>query len=78
MHFDPEGIEDEDISTLREFAAFLQRLLINIGYMLCLVAYVGWFRPVIVPGESRAVLVLLGLLLFDMLTSRSFRNVTST
>ena len=26
MHFDPDGLEDEDLNTLREFAQFLKRL----------------------------------------------------
>src|ERR1039457_4077766 len=30
-------------------------VLINIGYMLCLVGYVGWFRPVVMPGERSAL-----------------------
>ena len=27
-------------------------VLVNIGYMLCLVAYLGWFRPIIESGEG--------------------------
>jgi len=50
-------------------------VLVNVGYMLCLVAHVGWFRPLIVPGASGPLLVLLGLLLFDIFTSRSFRGI---
>jgi hypothetical protein len=50
-------------------------VLINVGYMLCLVAFVGWFRPVVTPGKLTPLLVLLGLFLFDALTSRSFKNV---
>ena len=50
-------------------------VLLNVGYMLCFVAYVGWFRPVIEAGSSVALLVLLGLLLLDMVTSRSLRDL---
>ena len=52
-------------------------VLINVGYMLCLVAHVGWFRPLIDPGASTPLLVLLGLLLYDVFTSRSFRGVVN-
>ncbi len=50
-------------------------VLVNVGYMLCLVAYVGWFRPLIDAGASAPLIVLLVLLLFDVLTSRSFRGI---
>lgn len=50
-------------------------VLVNIGYMLCLIAHIGWFRPVIMPGGSMPLLVLLGLLLFDIITSRSFHDI---
>lgn len=50
-------------------------VLVNIGYMLCLVAYVGWFRPLIIQGASSPLIVLLVLLFFDALTSRSFRGI---
>jgi hypothetical protein len=53
-------------------------VLINCAYILCLVSYIGWFRPVIMPGRQATLLVLLGLLVMDMLTSRSFRNVTAS
>ena len=49
-------------------------VLVNVGYMLCLVAYVGWFRPVIAPGARAPLLLLLGLLIFDVITSRSLRD----
>jgi small-conductance mechanosensitive channel len=49
-------------------------VLVNVGYMLCLVAYVGWLRPLIAPGTISPLLLLLGLLLFDLITSRSLRD----
>jgi len=52
-------------------------VLFNIGYMLCLVGYVGWYRPVIKEGTSAMLLVLLAILLIDILASRSFRDVTA-
>jgi drug/metabolite transporter (DMT)-like permease len=52
-------------------------VLFNIGYMLCLVGYVGWYRPVIKEGASAMLLVLLAVLLVDMFASRSFRDVTA-
>jgi hypothetical protein len=52
-------------------------VLFNIGYMLCLVGYVGWYRPVIKEGTSAMLLFLLAVLLVDMLVSRSFRDVTA-
>ena len=52
-------------------------VLFNIGYMLCLVGYVGWYRPVIKEGTSALLLVLLAVLLVDMIASRSFRGVTA-
>jgi hypothetical protein len=62
----------------REVLTSLMRekwVLVNVGYMLCLVAHVGWFRPVVKAGGSVALLVLLGLLLLDIFTSRSFRDL---
>jgi hypothetical protein len=50
-------------------------VLINVGYMLCLVGYLGWFRPIIERRDPRALLALLLLLAFDVLTSRSFHGV---
>lgn len=52
-------------------------VLINIGYLLCLVGYIGWFRPLVMPGGRNALMIMLALLLFDMLTSRSFRGINS-
>lgn len=52
-------------------------VLINIGYMFCLVAYLGWFRPIIEHGNRAALLVLLLLLAFDVLTSRAFRGIVN-
>lgn len=51
-------------------------VVINVLYMLLLVAHVGWFRPVIPSGAKIPLLLLLLLLLFDVVTSRSFRDVT--
>jgi thiamine transporter ThiT len=68
---DPERRNKEVVtSIMRE-----KWVLVNVGYMLCLVAHVGWFRPLIAPADSTPLLVLLGLLIFDVLTSRSFRDV---
>jgi len=53
-------------------------VLVNVGYMLCLVGHIGWFRPVVKPAEPKALLVLLAVLLWDILTSRSFRSVITT
>jgi len=58
------------ISVMRE-----KWVLVNIGYVLCLVAYLGWFRPLVAEEEPGALLILLALLAFDILTSRSFRNI---
>jgi drug/metabolite transporter (DMT)-like permease len=68
---DPERRNKEVLtSVMRE-----KWVLVNVGYMLCLVAHVGWFRPLIVSGASSPLLALLGLLVFDVLTSRSFRGI---
>ncbi len=73
IFFDSERRRKEGvISLIRHRWVF-----INVGYMLCLVAYVGWFRPVVDPGASAPLLVLLGLLLYDVFTSRSFRGVVN-
>jgi hypothetical protein len=50
-------------------------VVVNVIYMLLLVAHVGWFRPIIPSGAKTPLVVLLLLLLFDVLTSRSFRDV---
>ncbi len=52
-------------------------VLLNMGYMLCLVAHVGWFQPLVIKGATAPLLVLLVVLLFDVLTSRSFRGIVS-
>lgn len=52
-------------------------VLVNVGYMLCLVAHLGWFRPLVGRGASTPLLILLGLLIFDVVTSRSFRGILS-
>lgn len=51
-------------------------VLINIFYMLLLVAHTGWFLPVIQPGPM-PLLLLLGLLLLDVITSRSLREAVT-
>ena len=51
-------------------------VLVNIGFMLLLVTHVGWFRPVIPVGSKTPLVLLLVLLLYDVMTSRSFRDVT--
>ena len=53
-------------------------VLLNVGYILCLVAHVGWFRPVIHQGASAPLLALLGLLFFDVATGTSFRGIISS
>jgi hypothetical protein len=52
-------------------------VLLNIAYILCLVAHVGWFEPLVATGSTSPLGVLLVALLFDILTSRSYRNVVS-
>ena len=61
------------ISLMRE-----KWIAINVLYMLCLVAHVGWFRPLIAPGSSGPLLLLLAVLAFDVMTSRSFRDLIQT
>jgi hypothetical protein len=53
-------------------------VLVNIAYMLCLFAHIGFFAPLIAPGAPTPLLLLLGILLFDILTSRSFRDIIKT
>ena len=50
-------------------------VVINVLYMLLLVAHVGWFRPVVSVGAKTPLVLLLILLLFDVVTSRSLRDV---
>ena len=50
-------------------------VVVNVLYMLLLVAHVGWFRPVVPPGTKTPLVLLLFLLLFDVMTSRSLRDV---
>jgi hypothetical protein len=50
-------------------------VLINIGYILCLGAHIGWFRPLIEPGALKPLVALLALWLCDALTSRTFKNI---
>jgi hypothetical protein len=53
-------------------------ILINIGYVLCLGAFLGWFRPVIAKGDLKPLYVLLLSLTFDVVTSRSFTGILKT
>jgi small-conductance mechanosensitive channel len=52
-------------------------VMINMAYVLCLAAYVGWFQPIVAHGELNALFVLLGFLAFDVLTSRSFVGIVT-
>lgn len=68
---DPERRNAEVlVSVMRE-----KWVAINVGYMLCLVAHVGWFEPLVKAGEVKALWVLLFALALDVLTARSFRGV---
>jgi hypothetical protein len=51
-------------------------VVINLLYMLLLVAHDGWFRPIVPLGAKTPLIFLLVLLAFDVLTSRSLRDVT--
>lgn len=50
-------------------------IVINVLYMLSLVGHVGWFRPVIVSGASEPLVVLLLVLAYDILTSRTLKDI---
>lgn len=50
-------------------------VLVNIGYMLCLFAHIGFFAPLVAAGAPAPLYALLVLLAFDILTSRSFRDI---
>ena len=52
-------------------------VIVNVLYILLLIAHVGVFRPVVQPGARAPLVLLLALLFFDVLTSRSFRGVTT-
>jgi hypothetical protein len=52
-------------------------VVINVLYMLCLVGHVGWFRPVIPPGALAPLIGLLLVLLYDILTSRTLKDLLS-
>ena len=71
---DPERRNTEAFTAvIREKWVFL-----NCGYILCLIAYVGAFHPVIDAGDPKPLVALLALLLLDILTSRSFRGIIKT
>ena len=53
-------------------------LLFNGGYALCLLGYCGLFQPVVAFESIWALIVLLVLLTFDMLTCQSFRGTTKS
>lgn len=68
---DPERRNKEVLtSVMRE-----KWVLVNVGYMLCLVAHVGWFRPLILQSATGPLIALLVLLLLDIVTSRSFHGI---
>ena len=46
--------------------------LFNVIYIICLIAFLGWFKPAIEPQQIWALLVLSGFFLIDILTSRSY------
>jgi hypothetical protein len=50
-------------------------VIVNVLYILLLIAHVGVFCPVVQPGAKAPLVLLLALLFFDVLTSRSFRGV---
>lgn len=73
IRFDRERRSTEVVtSILRE-----RWVLVNVCYVILLVAHIGWFRPVIQPGATMPLLILLGLLFYDIVTSRSFRDVAT-
>lgn len=45
-------------------------VMINLFYMTCLVAFVGWFEPVVQPGNDLPLYLLLGMLVLDIFSSR--------
>lgn len=51
-------------------------VVINILYMLLLGSHIGWFSPVVKESAIAPLALLLVLLLFDIATSRSLRDVT--
>ena len=67
---DRERRETESlVSVMRE-----RWVVINVLYMLLLVSHDGWLRPVVASGAKWTLVVLLLVLAFDVVTSRSFRN----
>lgn len=55
------------ISLIRE-----KWVIINLIYLLCIITYLGWLSPVFPPEGSLALWALLGVLLYDLVTSRSY------
>ena len=51
-------------------------VVINILYMLLLGAHVGWFSPIVEEKAKSPLVLLLVLLLFDVVSSRSLHDVT--
>jgi len=50
-------------------------VLINMGYAFCLLLHVGILEPAIESGAAMPLVAMLALLLFDIMTSRSFRGI---
>lgn len=49
--------------------------LTNILYALCLVAHSGWFTPWLRVGSARPLWILLVLLMYDIVTSGTFKDL---
>lgn len=53
------------IATIRQ-----KWIVLNVIYVICLVSYIGWFTPIVKAGENILLWVMLGFLVFDILSSQ--------
>ena len=59
------------ISLIRE-----KWVVVNILYILCIITYSGWLSPIIESENWYLLASMLVILLFDVVTSRSFKNIS--
>lgn len=50
-------------------------ILINAAYVMCLFGHIGFFSPLVKAGSQPALIILLGMLLLDVISSRSFSGI---
>ncbi len=63
---DPEKkVKDEAIAVMRE-----KWVILNVVYMFCLVSYLGFLSPVIIPKSVYFLVAIVVFLVFDIITAR--------